>query len=88
MKALMAAGSLRWSCRFSRGPLPVTMAWTKNPNMENIACSNTQHLSEAAPDRLTNGNCNKACMRATYPKSATLKTFLNIIQVTGDMLGI
>ena len=37
LKALMAAGSLKWSCRFSRGPLPVTMAWTKNPNMENIA---------------------------------------------------
>ncbi len=39
LKALMAAGSLRWSCRFSTGPLPVTIAWTKNPNMENIACA-------------------------------------------------
>ena len=23
-----------WSLRFSRGPLPVTMAWTKKPNLE------------------------------------------------------
>lgn len=27
----------RWSLRFSMGPLPVTMACTKNPNMENMA---------------------------------------------------
>ena len=27
----------RWSLRFSMGPFPVTMACTKNPNMENIA---------------------------------------------------
>ena len=31
------AGSERWVFRFSMGPLPVTMAWTKNPNMENMA---------------------------------------------------
>ena len=27
----------KWSLRFSMGPLPVTMACTKNPNMENMA---------------------------------------------------
>lgn len=31
-------GSEMWSDRFSKGPLPVTIAWTKNPNMENMAC--------------------------------------------------
>ena len=36
---LMAKGLLRWSVKFWTGPLPVTMAWMKNPNMENIACS-------------------------------------------------
>ena len=30
-------GSATWSCRFCRGDLPVTMAWTKKPSMENIA---------------------------------------------------
>ena len=37
-KPLTFPGSEMWSDRFSRGPLPVTMACTKNPNMENIAC--------------------------------------------------
>ncbi len=27
----------KWSCRFWMGPLPVTMACTKKPNMENMA---------------------------------------------------
>ena len=44
LKALMAKGSLRWSLRFSKGPLPVTMAWTKNPNMENIACTQSKQM--------------------------------------------
>ena len=38
VKPLMAKGLLRWSDRFWTGPLPVTMAWMKNPSMENIAC--------------------------------------------------
>lgn len=38
VKPLMAKGSLKWSDKFSTGPLPVTMAWMKNPNIENIAC--------------------------------------------------
>ena len=36
-QALLFTGSARWSARFSRGPLPVTMACTKKPNMENMA---------------------------------------------------
>ena len=35
---LFTPGLARWSFRFSRGPFPVTMAWTKNPNL-NIAPS-------------------------------------------------
>ena len=49
VKPLRAKGLLRWSDKFSTGPLPVTMAWTKNPNMANIACK--QHtLSVKHPD--------------------------------------
>ena len=36
-QVLLFTGSARWSARFSRGPLPVTMACTKKPNMENMA---------------------------------------------------
>uniref|UniRef100_A0A8R7UU06 Uncharacterized protein n=1 Tax=Triticum urartu TaxID=4572 RepID=A0A8R7UU06_TRIUA len=35
--ALLLTGSVMWSARFSRGPLPVTIAWTKKPNIENMA---------------------------------------------------
>ena len=43
VKPLMAKGSLKWSVRFWMGPLPVTMAWMKNPSMENIACAPQHH---------------------------------------------
>ena len=60
MKALIANGSLRWSCRFSRGPLPVTMAWTKNPNMENIACKvQTVSMSLTQSQCITNSTAAK-----------------------------
>ncbi len=36
-QALLVTGSAKWSLKFSNGPLPVTIACTKNPNMENIA---------------------------------------------------
>lgn len=34
---LFLPGSAKWSVRFWMGPLPVAMAWTKKPNMENMA---------------------------------------------------
>ena len=30
---LFTPGLARWSSRFARGPFPVTIAWTKNPNL-------------------------------------------------------
>jgi hypothetical protein len=33
----LATGSAKWSLRFSNGPFPVTIACTKNPNVENMA---------------------------------------------------
>ena len=36
-RAKKGCAPARWSDRFSMGPLPVAMAWTKNPNMENMA---------------------------------------------------
>jgi len=43
---LMAKGSLKWSDRFWMGPLPVTMAWMKNPSMENMACTAHAYMSQ------------------------------------------
>ncbi len=34
------------------GPLPVTMAWTKNPNMENIACTQNRNGENLVTDNL------------------------------------
>ena len=32
-RTLLTPGLARWSSRLARGPLPVTIAWTKNPNL-------------------------------------------------------
>jgi len=36
-KPLAPKGSFTWSYQFSIGPFPVTIAYTKNPKLENIA---------------------------------------------------
>ncbi len=37
LRPLAVPGSARWSSKFSTGPLPVTIACTKNPSIANIA---------------------------------------------------
>ena len=41
-RTLLTPGLARWSSRLARGPLPVTIAWTKNPNLRRKPVSTTK----------------------------------------------